>query len=117
VPLCRRATKAYGLGRPDLAQRKLSRIHAATSGGLWGQAMEAVGGGRFRVAERGVANRDSNAGAAATEAVIAGLFGIRAGYADLTAPAGSLTSLSGQLHNVNAVGFALDGPLVGTPWR
>ncbi|GAA1539253.1 hypothetical protein GCM10009827_068100 [Dactylosporangium maewongense] len=63
------------LGRPDLAEALLSRIHAATSGGLWGQAMEAVGGGRFRVAERGVANRDSNAGVAATEAILLGPFG------------------------------------------
>ncbi|MBV1852831.1 hypothetical protein [Catellatospora tritici] len=113
---------AYGLcrlGRPDLAQQLLGRLHAATSGGLWGQAMEAVGGGRFRVAERGVANRDSNAGVAATEAVIAGLFGIHAGYADLTAPTGSLTSAAGELRHVNAHGFAgeLAAAVGGAPWR
>ncbi|GIH10367.1 hypothetical protein Rhe02_84340 [Rhizocola hellebori] len=100
---------AYGLarlGRPDLAQQMLSRAHAATSGGLWGQAMEAVGGGRYRVAERGVANRDTNAAIAVTEAVIAGLFGIHAGYADLTAPAGSPVSGAGELRNINAHGFS-----------
>ncbi|MEV4518505.1 NB-ARC domain-containing protein, partial [Dactylosporangium sp. NPDC049525] len=37
----------------------LSRLPTSTSGAVWGQAMETVGGGRFRVAERGVANRDS----------------------------------------------------------
>jgi hypothetical protein len=100
---------AYGLcrlGRPDLAQALLRRLHAATSGGLWGQAMEAVGGGRFRVAERGAANRDSVAGVAATEAAIAGLFGIHAGYAEMATPTGSLTSAAGELRNVNAHGFA-----------
>ena len=66
------------LGRPDLARQLLSRLHAAASGGLWGQAMEVIdteGDGRVRVAEDGVSNRDSIAGVAATEAVLSGLFG------------------------------------------
>ncbi|WP_238008487.1 hypothetical protein KZZ52_32220 [Dactylosporangium sp. AC04546] len=92
---------AYGLtrlGRPDLAIGLLSRLHAAASGAVWGQAMEAVGGGRFRVAERGVANRDSNAGVAATEAVLVGLFGLHAGFAGPShrPPAPG----AGTLHNV-----------------
>ncbi|MEV4509927.1 laminin G domain-containing protein [Dactylosporangium sp. NPDC049525] len=89
---------AYGLcrlGRPDLATDLLSRIHASTSGAVWGQAMETVGGGRFRVAERGVANRDSLAGAAATEAILVGLFGLPAGSA-----AGGHVPGIGTLHHV-----------------
>ncbi|GAA2616620.1 hypothetical protein GCM10010399_54420 [Dactylosporangium fulvum] len=95
---------AYGLcrlGRPDLAVDLLSRIHASTSGGLWGQAMESTGGGRYRVAERGVANRDSNAGIAATEAILVGLFGLRAGFTGPeTRPASVDVSGIGQLRNV-----------------
>ncbi|WP_328911771.1 MULTISPECIES: laminin G domain-containing protein [unclassified Streptomyces] len=70
---------AYGLcrlGRPDLAAGVLRRAHRATSGALWGQAMEVTEGGRYRVAERGVSNRESVAAVAVTEAVIAGLFGV-----------------------------------------
>ena len=66
------------LGRPDLAAQLLGRLHAAASGGLWGQAMEIVAEGpegRVRVAEDGVSNRDSIAGVAASEAVLSGLFG------------------------------------------
>ncbi|MFJ1709146.1 hypothetical protein [Kitasatospora sp. NPDC088346] len=99
---------AYGLcrlGRPDLAQRFLSRVHASTSGGLWGQAMEAVGDGRYRVAERGVSNRDCNSGVAVTEAVIAGLFGLYAGHSDLAVPDEPITASAGELHNVNGRGF------------
>ncbi|MEV0718604.1 hypothetical protein, partial [Asanoa sp. NPDC050611] len=55
----------------------------AASGGLWGQAMEIVADGRVRVAGRGVANRDSIAGAAIAEAVIAGLFGVEPGFTAL----------------------------------
>ncbi|GIF72597.1 hypothetical protein Asi02nite_21150 [Asanoa siamensis] len=74
---------AYGLarlGRADLAVDVLSRTPQAASGGLWGQAMEIVGDRRVRVAGRGVANRDSIAGAATAEAVIAGLFGVEPGF-------------------------------------
>jgi hypothetical protein len=89
---------AYGLcrlGRPDLAADLLSRIHASTSGAVWGQAMESVGGGRFRVAERGVANRDSLAGAAATEAILVGLFGLHTGR-----PPGPAVPGIGTLHDL-----------------
>jgi hypothetical protein len=68
---------AYGLcrlGRPDLAAAILRRAHRATSGALWGQAMEATPAGPYRVAERGVSNRESVAAVALTEAVIKGLF-------------------------------------------
>jgi hypothetical protein len=105
------------LGRPDLAQALLGRLHAATSGGLWGQAMEATGGGRFRVAERGVSNRDSVAGVAATEAIVAGLFGFHATFADVAAPSGVESCAAGELRNVNVHGLA--GELAGAsgpPW-
>jgi hypothetical protein len=101
---------SYGLckvGRPDLAADFLSRIHLSRSGALWGQAVEAIGEGNYRVAERGVSNRDSNAAVAATEAVIAGLFGIRADFAALEAPAGSVDSAFGRLSGVRVVGFDL----------
>ncbi|GIH00588.1 hypothetical protein Pma05_71600 [Plantactinospora mayteni] len=85
---------AYGLarlGRPDLAVGVLRRTPRAASGALWGQAMEIVTDGVsadadpvVRVAGRGVANRDSIAGAATTEAVIAGLFGVEPGYTSLS---------------------------------
>ncbi|MBM9503492.1 hypothetical protein [Actinacidiphila acididurans] len=71
---------AYGLcrlDRPDLAAGILRRAHRATSGALWGQAMEVTPDGSYRVAERGVSNRDSVAAAAVTEAVVTGLFGVR----------------------------------------
>jgi len=84
---------AYGLaklGRPDLAVGVLSRTPHAASGGLWGQAMELVTGVSAdagpvtaRVAGRGVANRDSIAGAATAEAVVAGLFAVEPGYTSL----------------------------------
>ncbi|QAY72670.1 hypothetical protein ET445_04225 [Agromyces protaetiae] len=100
------------LGRPDLAAAFLSRIHRSRSGALWGQAVESIGGGRFRVAERGVSNRDSNAAVAVSEAVVGGLFGILAGFEH--AGAGSLESEWGTLRNVRAVGFdlAADGAVV-----
>lgn len=102
------------LGQPDLAAEFLGRVHAARSGALWGQAVEARGGGAFWVAERGVSNRDSNAASAVTESVLAGLFGIRAGFAE----SGSGTSENefGRLRNVRAVGFDLGSELL-TPWR
>jgi Laminin G domain len=75
------------LGRPDLAAELLGRVHAAASGGLWGQAMEIMDGdsdgGRgtwVRVAEEGVSNRDSIAGVATAEAVLSGLFGFDPGF-------------------------------------
>lgn len=113
---------AYGLcrlGRPDLAEAFLGRLHASVNGGLWGQAVEAIGGGRFRVAERGVANRDSNAAVAVTEAVLAGLFGIDAGFASLDRPTGTRVSSCGRLSGVRANGFDLDPPggLPGPPAR
>jgi hypothetical protein len=99
---------AYGLarlGRADLAAAFLSRVHASRSGALWGQAVEAVGGGRFRVAERGVNNRDSNAAVGIAEAIVAGLFGIEARFGSLGA--GSTHCPFGTLENVRAVGFDL----------
>jgi hypothetical protein len=39
--------------------------------------MEVTPDGSYRVAERGVSNRDSVAAAAVTEAVVTGLFGVR----------------------------------------
>jgi len=103
---------SYGLsrlGRADLAAEFLARVHESRSGALWGQAVEHVGGGRYRVAERGVSNRDSNAAVAVTEAVIAGLFGIRADFGTLEVPEGGTESPYGTLHGVRAVGFDLVG--------
>ena len=80
---------AYGfakLGRGDLAAKLLGGVHAAASGGLWGQAMEVVQddvrGQWTRVAEDGVSNRDSIGGVATTEAVISGLFGYEPSFRD-----------------------------------
>ncbi|WP_433887962.1 hypothetical protein [Streptomyces sp. CA-111067] len=109
---------AYGLcrlGRPDAAAAVLRRAHRATSGGLWGQAMEVTPGGGYRVAERGVSNRESVAAVAVTEAVIAGLFGVRpsvhrAGSAAPGAP-GGVRGPFGELLNIRAVGFDLPGPV------
>jgi hypothetical protein len=109
---------AYGLvqlGRPDVAADFLARIHRTTSGAVWGQAIEGIGGGRYRVAERGASNRESNAGVAATEAILAGLFGVRADLRSLEAPAGTVANRFGVLHGVRAVGFDL--PAVGSDWR
>ena len=101
---------SYGLsrlGRPDLAAAFLARVHHSRSGALWGQAVEALGGGKFAVAERGVSNRDSNAAVAVTEAVIAGLFGIRSHFEDLGSPIGETANEFGVLDGVRAVGFDL----------
>jgi hypothetical protein len=83
---------AYGfakLGRPDLAARLLSVVHAAASGGLWGQAMEIVDDERVRVAEDGVSNRDSIAGVATAEAVVSGLFGFEPTFGSAAFRSGS----------------------------
>ncbi|MFE4175555.1 hypothetical protein ACFRR7_26540 [Streptomyces sp. NPDC056909] len=95
------------LGRPDIAAGVLRRAHRATSGGLWGQAMEVAADGGYRVAGRGVANRDSNAAVAVTEAVLAGLFGIEAGIESLSKDIGTTSTPYGRLENVRAIGFGL----------
>jgi hypothetical protein len=108
---------AYGLVRLGLADGAadfLGRIHRSTSGALWGQAIEEIGGGRYRVAERGASNRESNAGVAATEAIVSGLFGIGADLRSLDAPPGVTTNRFGVLHGVRAMGFDL--PNAGD-WR
>jgi len=109
---------AYGLvqlGRTDAAADFLGRLHRATSGALWGQAVEAIGAGRYRVAERGASNRESSAGVAATEAIIAGLFGIEADIRSLEAPRGMTATRYGTLRGVRAVGFDL--PAAPDNWR
>jgi hypothetical protein len=109
---------AYGLvqlGRADAAADFLGRIHRSTSGALWGQAIEGIGGGRYRVAERGASNRESSAGVAATEAILAGLFGIRADLPSLDAPQGVTGSRFGTVRGVRAIGFDLPG--VTGDWR
>lgn len=83
---------AYGLaklGRRDLAAGLLSVVHESGSGALWGQAMEIIvdaSGTRVRVAEDGASNRDSIAGVATAEAVVAGLFGFEPSYRTLAGP-------------------------------
>ena len=109
---------AYGLvqlGRTDAAADFLGRLHRATSGALWGQAIEAIGAGRYRVAERGASNRESNAGVAATEAIIAGLFGIKAVIRSIEEPEGVTANRFGTLRGVRAVGFDL--PAASEDWR
>ncbi|WP_052850012.1 laminin G domain-containing protein [Streptomyces avicenniae] len=101
---------AFGLcrlGRHEDAAGLLRRAHRATSGALWGQAMEVTADGGYRVAERGVANRDSNAAVAVTETVLAGLFGIEAGIESLGRRVGRVETPFGRLTNVRAVGFSL----------
>ncbi|WP_326557909.1 laminin G domain-containing protein [Micromonospora sp. NBC_01796] len=75
------------LGRPDLAIGLLRLTPESASGALWGQAMEILDRDptdiRVRVAERGVSNRDSIAGAATAEAVLAALFDFEPTFADL----------------------------------
>ncbi len=109
---------AYGLvqiGRTDAAANFLGRLHRATSGAVWGQAIEAIGAGRYRVAERGASNRESSAGVAATEAIIAGLFGIKAVIRSIEAPEGVTANRFGTLRGVRAVGFDL--PAASDNWR
>jgi len=109
---------AYGLvqlGRTDAAADFLGRLHRATSGALWGQAVEGIGAGRYRVAERGASNRESSAGVAATEAIIAGLFGIKAAIPTIDAPQGTTANRFGTLRGVRAVGFDL--PAAPGDWR
>jgi hypothetical protein len=104
---------AYGLvriGQLGLAVTMLERAHLTTSGALWGQAMEVTGNGSYRVAERGVSNRDSVAAVAVTEAVIAGLFGVRADFSSLLHDQGFLRSTAGRLSGVHAIGFDLPRP-------
>ncbi|MFC4035610.1 hypothetical protein ACFO3J_29695 [Streptomyces polygonati] len=103
---------AYGLcrlGRSDLAAGVLRRAHRTTSGALWGQAMEVTEDGSYRVAERGVSNRESVAAVAVTEAVIAGLFGVEAGLSSLGGGAveGTLDTEYGRLTGVRSAGFDL----------
>ncbi|HXI80353.1 MAG TPA: hypothetical protein VNM34_05990 [Verrucomicrobiae bacterium] len=107
---------AYGLvqlGRTDAAAEFLGRLHRSTSGAVWGQAVEAIGAGRYRVAERGASNRESSAGVAATEAIIAGLFGIRAVIRSIEAPRGVTANRFGTLRGVRAVGFDLPAASAG----
>jgi hypothetical protein len=104
---------SYGLsvlGRPDLAASFLSRLHRSTSGALWGQAVEAIGGGSYRVAERGISNRESNAAVGVTEAVIAGLFGIRPGFEQPGERVGHAAGEFGELSGIRVVGFDLPAP-------
>jgi hypothetical protein len=101
---------AYGLaklGRKDLAVQLLSVVHESASGGLWGQAMEIVTDDRgewVRVAEDGVSNRDSVAGVAIAEAVVAGLFGFEPTFGAMTEappPASIEIAGIGCLSNIN----------------
>ena len=101
---------AYGLaklGRKDLAAALLSVVHESASGGLWGQAMEIVADHRdewVRVAEDGVSNRDSVAGVAIAEAVVAGLFGLEptfTGLAEAPLPHSIEVPGIGSLSNIN----------------
>jgi hypothetical protein len=82
---------------------------------VWGQAVEGIGAGRFRVAERGASNRESSAGVAATEAIIAGLFGIKAVIRSIEAPQGVTANRFGTLRGVRAVGFDL--PAAADNWH
>ncbi|WP_020556916.1 hypothetical protein [Embleya scabrispora] len=79
---------AYGLARLGYRDRAIALLRdltSAASGGVWGQAMEIVTGPdgrpRARVAERGVSNRDSIAGASGAEAVLSAVFGVTPSFA------------------------------------
>jgi hypothetical protein len=65
-----------------------------------------------RVAERGVSNRDSIAGAATAEAVLSGLFDLEPTFLDLAAGRVPTASAEvpgiGTLHNVNVNGRPAD---------
>lgn len=101
------------LGHPQEARGLLQRAHRATSGALWGQAMEAVGDGRYRVAERGISVRECCSAVSVVEAVLIGLFGIRPAGITVRDDAGAMQpgpdSVArpglGTLHGVNAVGY------------
>ncbi|MEY9835745.1 hypothetical protein [Streptacidiphilus sp. EB103A] len=80
---------AHGLARLGFRDRALTLLRdlaSAASGGLWGQAMEIVttadGHLRARVAERGVSNRETIAGAAGAEAVLSALFDVNPSFTD-----------------------------------
>jgi hypothetical protein len=104
------ADTCYGLiqlGRTDVALEFLRRLPRSTSGAVWGQAIEAVEGGRYRVAERGVSNRETGAAVAILDTVVAGLFGVKGDFTSLTRQQGS-TSISGaRLTNIRAIGYDL----------
>ncbi|MET9877047.1 LamG domain-containing protein [Actinacidiphila glaucinigra] len=93
---------------PDLAAGILRRAHRTTSGALWGQAMEVTADGTYRVAERGVSNRESVAAVAVTEAVLAGLFGVAAEV--LRPGCAALENGFGRLTGVRVAGRDLTGP-------
>ena len=85
---------AHGLARlgfRDRAVALLRDLPTAASGGVWGQAMEIVTGAdghpRAQVAERGVSNRETIAGAAGAEAVLSALFDVNPSFANAPAPA------------------------------
>lgn len=85
---------AHGLARlgfRDRAVALLRDLPSAASGGLWGQAMEIVTGAdgrpRAQVAERGVSNRETIAGAAGAEAVLSALFDVNPSFAADRRPA------------------------------
>ncbi|MEY9962429.1 hypothetical protein ABIA33_000455 [Streptacidiphilus sp. MAP12-16] len=87
---------AHGLARLGFRDRAVSllrNLSSAASGGLWGQAMEIVTGAdgqlRAQVAERGVSNRETIAGAAGAEAVISALFDVNPSFVG-DRPPGSL---------------------------
>ena len=109
-------TDSSRLGRRR-SRRRLPRSGARESfRGALGSGRRARRRRQVRVAERGVSNRDSNAAVAVTEAVIAGLFGIRADFGTLEVVEGSTESPYGSLHGVRAVGFDLASePLVRQP--
>src|SRR4029077_12623786 len=93
----------------------LGRVQRPTAGAVCGRGAEGMGGGRYRVAERGASNRESSAGVAATEAIIAGLFGIKADIPSIEAPLGVTANRLGPLRGVRAVGFDL--PVASYDWR
>jgi len=102
---------AYGmshLGYHENAVRLLGRVHRARGGALWGQAVEAIGDGKFRTAERDTSNRDSSAAAAVTEAVLGGLFDISGHFG--RSNRATTVSRWGQLFGVRAVGHDLPPP-------
>ena len=96
----------FRLGRSDVALDLLRRIHRSRSGALWGQGVEAVGDGRYRVAERGISLRDMASSASPLETILAGLFGIQGDFSAPHTHSGSRRVGQAELSGVRAPGGA-----------
>lgn len=105
------ADTAYGLARlgaRSTAIDLLRRVHRATAGALWGQAMELRDDGTFFVSERGCHCREEISGASIAESVLKTVFGFDGGFDTLEHPHGVLEADGAELYGVRAIGFDLE---------